>query len=64
MKELLERRETRQMTVLIGLAIVCGIAVHHIFFIVAQILALATCFYLMGCCHARTTEPENTHTLE
>jgi len=62
MKELLERRETRQMTVLIGLAIVCGIAVHHIFFIVAQILALATCVYLMVVAmHERRSRKTPTH---
>ena len=47
MKDLLKRSETRQMAVLIGFAIALGITVHQIFLVVAQVLTVATCAYLM-----------------
>jgi len=62
MRDLLKRSETRQMAVLIGLAIVLGIVIHQIFLVVAQVLTVATCAYLMiVTIHARRMVKRHGH---
>ena len=47
MKRLLQQPGSHRTVLLIAMAIALGITVHEVFFVVAQILALAACIQVM-----------------
>ena len=62
MKDLLQTSQSHRFALFIAVAIALGITVHEVFLLVAQIMAIAACVYLMiGIFHHHrwaTTHPQ------